>query len=104
MPISDPPAAGSVYFTEGLSMESVVDLSSIPSARSSHTGKEVKENNPRTRQKRPRDEVDPEEVTSSLSGSAKRHEMEKPISATPLASMPPPGPTKPARLFSLGSR
>ena len=104
LPTSNPPAVGTISFVEGLALESVVDLSSIPSAHTSHTDEETEEIDLRTQRKRSREEVDPEEVTSSLLGSAKRQEVEEPVAAVPLASKPPAGSAKPARLFSLGSR
>ena len=104
MPSSYPPANGTPSFMEGLALESVVNLSSIPSAHSSHTAEEDKEADPRASKKRTRREVNPEEVTSSLSGSAKRQEMDDPIDVVPISSMPPAGSSKPARLFGLGSR
>ena len=104
MPTSNPPATGSPSFLEGLALESLVDLSSIPSAPTPHTGDEDEEVDPKASKKRTRGEVDPDEVTSSLSGSAKRQEVEEPVPAVPLASKPPAESSKPARLFSLASR
>lgn len=40
MTASNPPQAGSPAFLEGLALESLVDLSSIPSAETSRTGEE----------------------------------------------------------------
>ena len=104
MPTSNPPAAGSPACLEGLALESLVDLSSIPSVETSHTSEEDEEIDSKALKKRSRKEVDPEEVTSSLSGSAKRQEMDDPIAAIPISSMPPAGSSKPPRLFGLGSK
>ena len=76
MSTSNPPAVGTSSFLEGLTLETVVDVSSIPSAHSSHTSEETEEADPKALKKRARIEVDSEEVTSSLSGSAKRQELE----------------------------
>ena len=94
MPTSNPPAAGSLACLEGPALESVVDLSSIPSAKTSRRS-EDEETDPKASKKRSRKEVDPDEVTSSLSGSAKRQELNNPIPTVPLASMPPVGSSKP---------
>ena len=104
MPTSNPPATGTPSFMEGLALESLVDLSSIPSAHTPHTGDEDEEIDPKASKKRTRVEVNPDEVTSSLSGSAKRQEVKEPVAAVPLASKPPVESGKPARLFSLASR
>ena len=104
MPSSKPPATGTPSFLEGLALESLVDLSSIPSAHTPHTGDEDEEMDPKTSKKRTRGEVDPDEVTSSLSGLAKHQEVEEPVPAVPLASKPPAESSIPARLFSLASR
>ena len=101
MPTRNPPAAGTPSFLEGLALESVVDLSSIPSAQTSHTSEENEGADPKASKKRSRKEVDPDEVTSSLSGSAKRQELDNPISDVPISSMPPAGTSKPPRLFGL---
>ena len=103
MPTSNPPAAGSPACLEGLALESVVDLSSIPSAETSRTSEEDEAAEPRASKKRSRKEVDPDEVTSSLSGLAKCQELDNLIPAVPVSSMPPAGSSKPPRLFSLGT-
>ena len=116
---SNPPAAEIPSYLEGLALESLVDLSSIPLAETSHSDEEVEEtqDDPKVTKKRSRKEVDPDEVTSSLSGSAKRQELDNPIPAVPLASMPPASSSKPTdyplasscgteppRLFGLGTK
>ena len=98
MPTSNPPAAGTPSFLEGLALESVVDLSSIPLSHTSHTSEENKDIDPRDSKKRSLKEVDPEEVTSSLSGSAKHQETEDPIASIPISSK---APGKPPCLFDL---
>ena len=103
MSMSNPPAAGSPAYLEGLALESVVDLSSIPLAETSRTSEEDEEVDPRASKKRPRKEVDPHKVTSSLSGSAKRQELDNPIPAVHISSIPPAGSSKPPRLFCLGT-
>ena len=52
MPISNPPAAGTPAYLEGLTLESVVDLSSIASAQTSHTSEEGEEIDPKASKKR----------------------------------------------------
>ena len=103
MPMSNPPAAGTPSFLEGLALESIVNLSSIPSAQTSHTSEENEGADPKASKKRSRKEVDHDEVTSSLSGSAKRPELDNPIHAVPISSMPPAGTAKPPRLFGLSN-
>ena len=80
-------------------MESVVDLSSIPSAYSTQSSEDDGVIGAKGPAKRPRKEVDPDEVTSSLSGSGHKEKPSEPIFVTPLASMPPPN-----RMFSLNTR
>ena len=104
MPTSNPPAVGTPSFLEGLTLENVVDVSSIPSAHTSHTSEETEEADPKASKKRARKEVDSEEVTSSLSGSAKRQELDNPISAVPISSAPPVGSSQRPRLFGFASR
>ena len=101
MPTSNPPAAGTPSFLEGLALESVVDVSSIPSAHSSHMSEDTEEADPRAPKKKARTEIDPEEVTSSLSCSAKQQDLNNPISAVPISSVPPAGSSKPPRLFGI---
>ena len=101
MPTSNPPAAGTPSFLEGLTLESVVDVSSIPSAHSSHTSEETEEADPKVPKKKARTEINPEEVTSSLSGSAKQQDLNNSISAVPISSAPPVGSSKPPRLFGI---
>ena len=84
---------------EGLALESLVDLSSIPSAYSTQSSEDNEVIGAEGPAKRPRKEVDPDEVTSSLSGSGQKEKAGEPIFVTPLASMPPP-----TRLFSLNIR
>ena len=119
MTASNPPPAGSPTCLEGLALESLVDLSSIPSAETSQTseGEEEVHGDPKISKKRTRKDNDPDEVTSDFSGAAKRQELDNPIPAVPLASMPPPSSSKPTdyplasscrtgppRLFSLGAK
>ena len=80
-------------------MESVVDLSSIPSAGSTQSSEDEEDTGAEEPAKRPRREVDPDEVTSSLSGSGHKEKPGEPIFVTPLASMPPP-----TLMFSLNTR
>ena len=101
MPTSNPPAAGTPSFLEGLTLESVVDVSSIPSAHSSHTSEETEDTDTKAPKKKARTETDPEEVTSSLSGSAKQQDLTNPIPVVPLSSAPPAGSSKPPRLFGI---
>ena len=103
MPTSNPPAVGTSSFLEGLTLETVVDVSSIPSAHSSHMSEETEETDPKVPRKRARKGVDSEEVTSSLSSSAQRQKLDNPISAVPVSSAPPAGSSQPPRLFSLSS-
>ena len=103
-PTSNPPATGTPSFMEGLALESAVDLSSIPLAHTPHTGDEDEEIDPKASNKRTRTEFDHDEVPSSPSGSAKRQELDNPIPAVPVSSMPPTGSSKPPRLFGLTSR
>ena len=98
-PVSNPPVAGTTSFLEGLALESVVDMSSIPSAYSTQSSEDDEDANVEGPTKRPRKEVDPDEVTSSLSGSGHKEKSSEPIFVTPLASMPPP-----TRMFSLNTR
>ena len=119
MTASNPPTAGSPACLEGLALESLVDFSSIPSAETSQTSEEEEEfhGDPRASKKRTRKDDNPDEVTSSSSSAAKRQELDNPILATPVASMPPTGSSKPVdypltsscgmgppRLFSLGAK
>ena len=104
MPTSNPPAADTPSFLEGLTLENVVNVSSIPSAHTSHSSEETEEADPKPPKKRARKEVDPEEVTSSLSGSAKHQEPNNPIPAVPVSSKPPAGSSQPPRLFGLASK
>ena len=80
-------------------MESVVDLTSIPSAYSTQSSEDDEDTGADGPAKRPRREADPDEVTSSLSGSGHKEKSSEPIFITPLASMPPP-----TRMFSLNTR
>ena len=75
---------------EGLALESLVNLSSIPSAYTSQTSEEDEDIGAEGPVKRPRKGVDPDEVTSCLSGSGQKDKAGEPIFVTPLASMPPP--------------
>ena len=97
--ISNPPAAGTPSFLEGLALESLIDLSPIPSAYTTHTSEDDEGAGTEGPRKRSRKETNPDEVTSSLSSSGQKQKAGDPISATPLASMPPP-----ARIFGLGIR
>ena len=99
MPTSNPPAAGTTSFLERLTLENIVDASSIPSARSS--SEETEDTEPRVPRKKARTETDPEEVTSSLSGSAKNQGPSNPIPAVPVSSAPPAVSTGPPRLFGI---
>ena len=99
MPTSNPPAAGTTSFLEGLTLESIVDVSSFPLANSS--SEETEDAGPKAPKKKARTETDPEEVTSSLSGSAKHQDMSNPIPVVPLSSVPPAGSAKPPRLFGI---
>ena len=101
MPTSNPPAVGTSSFLEGLTLETVVDVSSIPSTHSSHTSEGTEEADPNVPRKKARKGVDSEEVTSSLSGSAQRQELDNPISAVPISSAPPARSSQPPRLFGL---
>ena len=103
MPTSNPPAVGTPSFLEGLALESLVDLSSIPSAQTSHTGEENEGAGPKASKKRTRKEVDHDEVTSSLLGSAQHPELDNPIPAVPISCMPLAGTAKPPRLFGLSN-
>ena len=98
-PISNPPAAGTPSFLEGLALESLVDLSTIPSTYTTQTSEDDEDVGAEGPAKCSRKEVDPDEVTSSLSGSGQKEKAGDPISSTPLASMPPP-----TRLFGLNIR
>ena len=97
MPTSNPPAVGTTSFLEGLTLESIVDVSSIPSAQS--TSEETKDTDPKVPKKKARMETGPEEVTSSLSGSAKHQGLSNPIPAVPVSLAPPAGSTNPPCLF-----
>ena len=99
MPMSNPPAVGTTLFLEGLTLESIVDVSSIPSAHSS--SEETEDADPEAPKKKARTETDPEEVTSSLSGSAKHQGLSNPIPVVPVSSAPPAGSTNPPRLFGI---
>ena len=99
MPISNPPAAGTTSFLEGLTLESIVDVSSIPSTHSS--SEETEDADPKAPKKKSRTETDTEEVTSSLSGSAKHQGLSNPTPAVPVSSAPPAGSTNPPRLFGI---
>ena len=103
MPTSNPPPTDTPSFLEGLALESIVDLSSIPSVQTSHTCEENEGADHKASKKRSQKEVDPDEVTSSLSGSAKRPETNKPIPVVPISSMPPAGTSKVPRLFGLSN-
>ena len=98
-PISNPPAAGTPSFLEGLALESLVNLSSISSTHTTQTSEDDKEIDAEGPRKRSRTDADPDEVTSSLSGSGQKQGASDPISATPLASMPAP-----AQLYGLSTR
>ena len=98
-PISNPLAAGTPSFLEGLAFESLIDLASIPSAHTTQTSEDDEELDAEGPRKRSRTDADPDEVTSSLSGSGQKQGATNPISATPLASMPTP-----ARIFGLSTR
>ena len=84
---------------DGLALESLVDLSSIPSAYTPQSSEDDEVVGAEGPTKRPRKEVDPDEVTSSLSGSGQKEKASEPIFVTPLASIPPP-----TRMFSLNTR
>ena len=84
---------------EGLALESLVDLSSIPSAYYTQSSEDDEDTGAEGPAKCPRREVDPDEVTSSLFGSGHKEKSSEPIFVTPLASMPPP-----TRMFSLNTR
>ena len=71
-PISNPPAAGTPSFLEGLALESLVDLSSIPSAYTTQTSEDDEQAGAEGPRKLSRIETDPDEVTSSLSGSGQK--------------------------------
>ena len=79
-------------------MESVVDLASIPSTQS--TSEETDETESEVPKKKARTGTDPEEVTSSLSGSARQQNLSDPIPVVPLSSAPPTG-SGPPRLFGI---
>lgn len=98
MPSSNPPAAGTPSFLEGLALESVVDLTSTPSAQT--TSEETEETESEAPKKKARTETGPDEVTSSLSGSAKQQDLNNPILAVPLSSAPPTA-SGPPRMFGI---
>ena len=79
-------------------MESVIDLASIPSAQS--TSEETDDTESEVPKKKARTETDPDEVTSSLSGSAKQQDPSTPIPDVPLSLAPPAG-SRPPRLFGI---
>ena len=97
-PISNPPAAGTPSFLEGLALESLVDLSSIPSAFTTQTSEDDEDAGAEGPAKCSRKEVDPDEVTSSL-WLCQKEKTGDLISSMPLASMPPP-----TRIFGLSIR
>ena len=65
-PISNPPATRTPSFMEGLALESLIDLSSIPSAYTTQTSEDDEDIGAEGPAKCPRKGVDPDEVTSSL--------------------------------------
>ena len=65
-------------------MESVVDLASIPSTQTS--SEETEETESEAPKKKARIGTDPDEVTSSLSGSARQLDLSYPMPSVPLSS------------------
>ena len=51
MPTSNPPAVGTPSILEGLTLENVVDVSSIPLAHSSYTSEETEDADPKAPKK-----------------------------------------------------
>ena len=63
---------GTPSFLEGLALESLIDLASIPSAHTTQTSEDDKELDAEGPRKHSRIDADPDEVTSSLSGSGQK--------------------------------
>lgn len=121
MPASNPPAAGTPPFLEGLALESVIDLASkparsVPSAQSSSD--DTEESEPEVPRKRARTRNTLDDVSSTpevstrqtstdfpmpsapVSNPAQQRDTSNPNQAVPLSSAPPTA-SGPPRLYGL---
>ena len=108
MPSSNPPAAGTPSFLEGLALESVIDLvsnppaQSIPSAQSS--SEDTEETESEAPKKRARTRNDLEDVTSAPEDSSRQTSTRYPMPSAPVSNFAQqPNTNNPIRVVPLSS-